>query len=216
LDALRADPDFLAVAAGCAVIAARSPEARDTRLMCLARLALERGLADGRPGAVAAVLRSLAPRSPPGGPAEKPAAAPARKRRSPAKAAEPEPEPAGAAPAPDGSRWGMWPDEEEGWVGTDGLPVMAGRPLAVVDAPGGPVRVLDVNPDTVPLAFLETLDGFDAAAVRDLNRSAHPGGGLQWDPVTRTLWSWGGESADATHPPRPDRRRRFPVDAPVE
>jgi hypothetical protein len=77
------------------------------------------------------------------------------------------------------------------WVGPDGLPVLPGRPLAVVRAPRGPVRVLDIDPDSVPAALLETLDGFDEAAVRDLNRSAHPRGGLQWDAVTRTPRLWG-------------------------
>ncbi len=94
----------------------------------------------------------------------------------------------------------MWPDEEEGWVGNDGRPVMPGRPLAVVDAPGGPIRVLDVNPASVPAAYLETIAGFDEAAVRDLNRSAHPRGGLQWDHVTCTLWCWGGESDEEAMP----------------
>ncbi len=202
LDALRDDPDLAAVARGSAEVAARPPEAQTARLAKLARLALERGLADDRPGVAGAVLRLLAP--PPVQPAdaaEPRLAATPRKRRSSAKAApDGEPEPAEGAPPPDGSRWGMWPDEEEGWVGPDGLPVLPGRPLAVVDAPGGPIRVLDVNPASVPAAFLETIAGFDEAAVRDLNRSAHPRGGLQWDRVTRTLWCWGGESDEEAMP----------------
>lgn len=196
LAALRDDPDFAAVAAGCAEVEARPPEARDARLAKLARLTLERALADDRPGAAREILRLLAP--PPAAPPAEKAPAPARKRRTVA-AAEPEPA-AEPPPPPDGSRWGMFPDEEEGWVGDDGLPVLPGRPLAVVDAPGGPVRVLDVDPAAVPAALLETLDGFDEAAVRDLNRAAYPRGGLQWDARTRTLWCWG--EPDDPSPPR--------------
>jgi hypothetical protein len=76
----------------------------------------------------------------------------------------------------------------------------AGRPLAVMaGAPGGSVRVLDIEPATIPTAFLEGLDDFDRAQAHAFNRGAYPSGGPQWDPVTRTLWCWG-EPAEG--PPR--------------
>ena len=38
--------------------------------------------------------------------------------------------------------------------------------------------------------------------AHSLNRLAYPGGGLQWDPVTRTLWHWQGcDNPEAFLPP---------------
>ena len=80
---------------------------------------------------------------------------------------------------------------------------MPGRELDVIDAAGGPARILET------FEFVaygnDVVDSFDRMTpdeVHKFNVLAYPGGGLQWDPVTRTLWHWqGNEPADAFLPP---------------
>ncbi len=188
---LRGDPDFDELLDDCRAFEASPKAERNAVLERLTRAAIEQALADARVGAIPAAMRLLG--------------------------LVPSTRPPGAA-SPDGEdapgfgelltcelpavMRGVRQDDEGEWVGPDGLPVMPGRPLAVMaGAPGGPVRVLDIEPATVPPGFLEGLDEFDRAQAHAFNRGAYPSGGPQWDPVTRTLWCWG-EPPEG--PPRTD------------
>src|SRR3954453_21275035 len=89
LAALRAPPDFRDLVRVCEALEAMPPEAQQARLRTLTLRAVERGLAEGRAGTLAAAMRLLG-------------LAPARPPRT---AAEPAP-----APPPSGERWGLLPD----------------------------------------------------------------------------------------------------------
>jgi hypothetical protein len=175
LRGLRGEPEFDELLDDCRAFEALPKAERDAVLERLVRAAVERALGDGRVGAIPAAMRLLG-MVPCRALASEPGAVPAGERVP------------GGLPA---VMRDVLLDDEGEWVAPDGLPVMPGRPLAVADAPGGPVRVLDIDPATVPASFLEGLDDFDRAQAHDFNRAAYPSGGPQWDPVTRTLGCWG-------------------------
>ena len=169
------------------------PEAQQARLRKLTLRAVERGLAEGRAGALAAALRLLG-------------LAPARPPRTPAE--EPAPEP----PPPSGERWGLLPDGDGGWLTPDGRPAMPGRDVSVIAAPGGPVRLVDIFPEEVDDAQLEFLEGLSLPEVAELNYAGRVCGyGEQWDPRSRTLWLYG--EIPAPRVARGEGRDRPPDDA---
>lgn len=196
LDTLRSsedDADFRQLRRDCDAVEAMPRAARDERLERLMRATVERGLMEGRMGAVAAALRLLG---------IVPTRGPAR-----AEEADPDEDEAEEGPeSPSGERWGMRSDGGRGWLGPDdGLPVMPDREVAVVEAPAGPVRLLDIRPASAPTEFLAVLDRMDEAGVETFNRGARPYGGPQWDPRNRTLWPWHGKTpAEIAAAKRPD------------
>jgi hypothetical protein len=188
LERLCAEPGFRDLREHCDATLARPAEERRARLEGLFHVALEQALAEGRVGAIAADMRLLglvAPRGPGHG-----------GRGSDGNEA-------GEEPLPSGERWGLVPHDEHGWATPDGRPAMPGRELDIIDTEGGPVRLLET------FEFVaygnDVVDSYDRMTPEEahaLNRLAYPGGGLQWDPVTRTLWHWQGcDNPEAFRPP---------------
>jgi hypothetical protein len=195
LERLCTEPGFRDLREHCDATLARPVEERRARLEGLFHLALEHALAEGRVGAIAAAMRLLglvAPRPPGGG-----------GRGGEAKGVAEE-------PPPSGERWGLVPHGEHGWATPDGRPAMPGRELDVIDAAGGPARILETF-EFVAYGndLVDSFDRMPPDEVHKFNVLAYPGGGLQWDPVTRTLWHWqGNEPPDAFLPPEQRAARK--------
>ena len=185
LQRLLDDPEFEALVEECRRIEALPRAEQEARLDRFFRRAVERALADGRVGAIAAAMRllGLAPRG--GG------------RGARAEGSEDDgltEEEAREA----GKRWGLVPDGDGGWLTADGREAMPGREVDIVGTPGGPVRCLEtleiaeLSPD-----FVDGLDEQSLEQTQEFNRLAYSWGGPQWDPATRTLWYWESAKAEA-------------------
>jgi hypothetical protein len=185
LQRLLDDPEFLALVEECRRIEALPKAEQEARLERFFRRAVERALADGRVGAIAAAMRLLGlasrgGRGPGGGDGQ------AEDELSEEELAEA------------GRPWGLVPDGEGGWLTPDGREAMPGRELDIVVTPGGPVRCLETLEfaDVMP-AYVDSLDEQSPAQTQEANRLAYAYAGPQWDPVTRTLWYWEGAKAAA-------------------
>ena len=183
LQRLTGEPEFEALVKECRRIEALPKAEQEARLERLFRRAVERALADGRVGAIAAAMRllGLAPRGGSG---------PRTPRKS---GCDGDP---GDGVTEDeevreheaGKPWGLVPDGEGGWLTSDGREAMPGRELDIVIGKDGPVRCLEtyglaaLAPD-----YIDSLDDQSLEQTQELNRLAYSFGGPQWDPVTRTL-----------------------------
>lgn len=187
LERLTADAGFQELRGHCEAALARPVEERRARLEGLFQVALEQALAEGRVGAIAAAMRLLGlavPRSPGGG-----------RARAGKEGAEGEDD----EPLPSGERWGLVPHDEHGWATPDGRPAMPGRELDIIDTDGGPVRLLETFEFVAyDNEVIDLYDRMSREEVQAMNVLAYPGGGLQWDPVTRTLWHWQGNDHPET------------------
>jgi hypothetical protein len=92
----------------------------------------------------------------------------------------------------------MVPDGEGGRLTPDGREAMPGRELEIVLGKDGPVRCLetvDIVDRSPP--YIDFLEGLDRKTTQEMNQTAFPYAGVQWDPVTRTLWHWESPKAEA-------------------
>ena len=185
LQRLVEEPEFEALVEECRRIEALPRAEQEARLDRFFRRAVERALADGRVGAIAAAMRLLGlgargGRGPGGGDGQ----------------ADDEVSEEELAEA--GGRWGMVPDGAGGWLTPDGREAMPGREVDIVIGKDGPVRCLEtlelaeLSPD-----FVDSLDDQSLEQTQELNRLAYSYGGPQWDPVTRTFWYWESAKAEA-------------------
>jgi hypothetical protein len=185
LQLLTEEPEFTALVEECRRIEALPRAEQEARLDRFFRRAVERALADGRVGAIAAAMRLLGlgargGRGPGGG-----------DRQAEDEVSEEE-------LAEAGGRWGMVPDGAGGWLTPEGREAMPGREVDIVIGKDGPVRCLEtlelaeLSPD-----FVDSLDDQTLEQTQELNRLAYSHGGPQWDPVTRTFWYWESAKAEA-------------------
>ncbi len=167
LQRLVEEPEFEALVEECRRIEALPRAEQEARLDRFFRRAVERALADGRVGAIAAAMRLLGlgargGRGPGGG-----------DRQADDEVSEEE-------LAEAGGRWGMVPDGEGGWLTPDGREAMPGREVDIVIGKGGPVRCLEtlelaeLSPD-----FVDSLDDQTPGA----DAGAQPARLLLWRPA---------------------------------
>ena len=119
------EPEFEALVEECRRIEALPRAEQEARLDRFFRRAVERALADGRVGAIAAAMRLLG--------------LGARGGRGPGGGdRQPEDDVSEEELAKAGGRWGMVPDGEGGWLTPDGREAMPGREVDVVFRRAGP------------------------------------------------------------------------------
>jgi hypothetical protein len=185
LQRLQEESEFEALVEECRRLEALPKAEQEARLERFFRRAVERALADGRVGAIAAAMRLLGLASRGGG-------------RGPRADGD---EDVGLTEEEEreaGKPWGMVPDGEGGWLTPDGREAMPGRELEIVLGKDGPIRCLetvDIIDRSPP--YIDFLEGLDRRTTQEMNRTAFPYAGVQWDPVTRTLWHWESAKAEA-------------------